>query len=174
MLFWTNILTKYWLHESVMSVTGDQMIFLQFQSLKQKHSIYKTILINSVVFYYCATWTVGVVGFALVESFSWGHRTAAIAATKTTLFCFTTGLSKMYCNVYLYVYIFWDKWKTNKSQENSNKFPVSDLPLSNAGGDSIIQTTLDFWKAGRNREEIELRDLETLLSLSVFNNNQSE
>lgn len=53
-------------------------------------------------------------------------------------------------------------------------FPVSDPPPSNAGGDMIIQTALDFWKAGRNREEIELRDLETLLSVSVFNNNQSE
>ncbi|XP_070706453.1 torsin family 1 isoform X1 [Pempheris klunzingeri] len=45
--------------------------------------------------------------------------------------------------------------------------------LSNAGGESIIQTALDFWKAGREREEIELRDLETLLSLSVFNNKKS-
>uniref|UniRef100_A0A3Q3MM34 Torsin n=1 Tax=Mastacembelus armatus TaxID=205130 RepID=A0A3Q3MM34_9TELE len=45
--------------------------------------------------------------------------------------------------------------------------------LSNAGGDSIIKTALEFWKAGRNREEIELRDLETLVSLSVFNNNES-
>ncbi|XP_061589796.1 torsin family 1 isoform X2 [Cololabis saira] len=45
--------------------------------------------------------------------------------------------------------------------------------LSNAGGDSIIQTALDFWKAGRDREEIKLRDLETSLSLSVFNNKES-
>lgn len=45
--------------------------------------------------------------------------------------------------------------------------------LSNAGGESIIQTALDFWKQGRDREEIELKDLETSLSLSVFNNNQS-
>ncbi|XP_018528796.1 torsin family 1 isoform X1 [Lates calcarifer] len=44
--------------------------------------------------------------------------------------------------------------------------------LSNTGGDSIIQTALDFWQAGRNREEIELKDLETSLSLSVFNNKQ--
>lgn len=53
-------------------------------------------------------------------------------------------------------------------------FPASDLSFSNAGGDSIIQTALDFWRAGRKREEIELRDLETQLSLSVFNNNQSK
>ncbi|XP_022599762.1 torsin-1A-like isoform X1 [Seriola dumerili] len=45
--------------------------------------------------------------------------------------------------------------------------------LSNAGGDSIAQTALDFWKEGRNREEIELKDLEMLLSLSVFNNKES-
>ncbi|KAL3042011.1 torsin family 1 isoform X1 [Trematomus bernacchii] len=45
--------------------------------------------------------------------------------------------------------------------------------LSNAGGESITQTALDFWKAGRDREEIELRDLETLLSLAVFNNKKS-
>lgn len=45
--------------------------------------------------------------------------------------------------------------------------------LSNAGGESIIQTALDVWKAGRSREEIELSDVETALSLAVFNNKQS-
>ncbi|XP_033845283.1 torsin family 1 isoform X1 [Periophthalmus magnuspinnatus] len=45
--------------------------------------------------------------------------------------------------------------------------------LSNAGGESIIQTALDFWKAGRDREDIGLSDLETALSLSVFNNKKS-
>ncbi|XP_019741680.1 torsin family 1 isoform X1 [Hippocampus comes] len=45
--------------------------------------------------------------------------------------------------------------------------------LSNAGGESIVQTTLDFWKAGRSREEIELKDVETSLALSVFNNKRS-
>ncbi|XP_047426435.1 torsin family 1 isoform X1 [Mugil cephalus] len=45
--------------------------------------------------------------------------------------------------------------------------------LSNAGGEGIIQTALDFWKGGRDREEIELKDLETALSLSVFNNDKS-
>ncbi|KAF1371451.1 hypothetical protein PFLUV_G00278110 [Perca fluviatilis] len=43
--------------------------------------------------------------------------------------------------------------------------------LSNAGGKSITQTALDFWKAGRDREEIKLNDLETGLSSSVFNSN---
>ncbi|XP_071384229.1 torsin-1A-like [Centroberyx affinis] len=45
--------------------------------------------------------------------------------------------------------------------------------LSNAGGENITQTALDFWSAGRDREEIELRDLEAALSLSVFNNKKS-
>lgn len=48
------------------------------------------------------------------------------------------------------------------------------LFYSNAGGESIIQTALDFWRAGRDREEIELNDLETALSLSVFNNKNSK
>nr|XP_020469217.1 torsin-1A-like isoform X2 [Monopterus albus] len=45
--------------------------------------------------------------------------------------------------------------------------------LSNAGGDKIVQKTLEFWKAGRSRKEIELKDLETLVTLSVFNDDQS-
>ncbi|KAM9450622.1 torsin family 1 isoform 1-T1 [Clarias gariepinus] len=45
--------------------------------------------------------------------------------------------------------------------------------LSNNGGEKIVQVALDFWKAGREREEIELKDLETALSLSVFNNKKS-
>uniref|UniRef100_A0A3B4VFM9 Torsin n=1 Tax=Seriola dumerili TaxID=41447 RepID=A0A3B4VFM9_SERDU len=45
--------------------------------------------------------------------------------------------------------------------------------LSNEGGDVIAQTALDFKKAGRRREAIKLVDLETPLSLSLFNNTQS-
>ncbi|XP_044031305.1 torsin family 1 isoform X2 [Siniperca chuatsi] len=45
--------------------------------------------------------------------------------------------------------------------------------LSNAGGEDIVRTALDFWNEGRAREEIELKDLETLISLSVFNNKNS-
>lgn len=45
--------------------------------------------------------------------------------------------------------------------------------LSNAGGENITQTALDFWKEGHDREEMELKDLEMLLSLSVFNNKRS-
>lgn len=47
------------------------------------------------------------------------------------------------------------------------------LYYSNAGAESIIQTALDFWKTGQQREEIELKDLETALSLAVFNNKKS-
>ncbi|KAG7320885.1 hypothetical protein KOW79_015300 [Hemibagrus wyckioides] len=45
--------------------------------------------------------------------------------------------------------------------------------LSNIGGKEIVQVALDFWKAGRAREEIELKDLEKAVSLSVFNNKNS-
>ncbi|KAK6305052.1 hypothetical protein J4Q44_G00238320 [Coregonus suidteri] len=45
--------------------------------------------------------------------------------------------------------------------------------LSNAGGEHITQVALDFWKAGRDREEMKLQHLEPALSLSVFNNKQS-
>jgi hypothetical protein len=46
--------------------------------------------------------------------------------------------------------------------------------LSNAGGDLITKTALDFWRAGRKREEIQLKDLEPVLSVGVFNNRHSE
>uniref|UniRef100_A0A3B5LVJ6 Torsin-1A C-terminal domain-containing protein n=1 Tax=Xiphophorus couchianus TaxID=32473 RepID=A0A3B5LVJ6_9TELE len=36
-------------------------------------------------------------------------------------------------------------------------------------GDNITKTALEFWKAGKGREEITLKDLEKTLSLSVFN-----
>ncbi|CAL8277348.1 unnamed protein product [Merluccius merluccius] len=45
--------------------------------------------------------------------------------------------------------------------------------LSNAGGEIITHTTLDFWKSGKDREELELKDVEIPLSLSVFNNKNS-
>uniref|UniRef100_A0AAY5F2S7 Torsin n=1 Tax=Electrophorus electricus TaxID=8005 RepID=A0AAY5F2S7_ELEEL len=46
--------------------------------------------------------------------------------------------------------------------------------LSNAGAEEIVHVALDFWTSGREREEIELKDLEMALSLSVFNNKNSE
>ncbi|XP_043913778.1 torsin-1A-like [Protopterus annectens] len=45
--------------------------------------------------------------------------------------------------------------------------------LSNSGGDKITEVALEFWRTGKNREEIQLRDLETRLSLAVFNNKNS-
>ncbi|KAL1253443.1 hypothetical protein QQF64_018136 [Cirrhinus molitorella] len=45
--------------------------------------------------------------------------------------------------------------------------------LSNAGGENIVQVALDFWKLGKERNEIQLKDLETALSLSVYNNKNS-
>ncbi|XP_043085831.1 torsin-1A-like [Puntigrus tetrazona] len=45
--------------------------------------------------------------------------------------------------------------------------------LSNAGGESIAQVALDFWKDGKPRPDIHLKDLEMALSLSVFNNKNS-
>ncbi|KAG7215336.1 hypothetical protein INR49_022573 [Caranx melampygus] len=45
--------------------------------------------------------------------------------------------------------------------------------LSNAGGNFVTETTLDFWKAGQKREEIEYRHLEPSLSQSLFNDKNS-
>ncbi|XP_020829240.1 torsin-1B isoform X1 [Phascolarctos cinereus] len=45
--------------------------------------------------------------------------------------------------------------------------------LSNAGGDLITRMALDFWRAGKKREDIQLKDLEPVLSLGVFNNKNS-
>lgn len=45
--------------------------------------------------------------------------------------------------------------------------------LSNAGAETIVEKALEFWKAGKNRETIQLPDLENVLSLSVFNNKNS-
>uniref|UniRef100_A0A3B3C320 Torsin n=1 Tax=Oryzias melastigma TaxID=30732 RepID=A0A3B3C320_ORYME len=45
--------------------------------------------------------------------------------------------------------------------------------LSNAGEKSIVETALDFWRTGRDREDIELSDLEESLSFSIFNNEKN-
>uniref|UniRef100_A0A8D2IZ13 Torsin n=1 Tax=Varanus komodoensis TaxID=61221 RepID=A0A8D2IZ13_VARKO len=45
--------------------------------------------------------------------------------------------------------------------------------LSNAGGDLITQVALDFWRSGRAREDIQLKDLDSALSLAVYNNKNS-
>ncbi|XP_061460101.1 torsin-1A-like isoform X2 [Rhineura floridana] len=43
--------------------------------------------------------------------------------------------------------------------------------LSNAGAEKITEVALNFWRSGKRREDLSLRDLE--LSLSVFNNKNS-
>ncbi|XP_059214630.1 torsin-1A-like [Centropristis striata] len=45
--------------------------------------------------------------------------------------------------------------------------------LSNTGADIITQKALEFVREGRDREEIELKDLQTSLSESAFNNIES-
>ncbi|XP_037348606.1 torsin-1B isoform X2 [Talpa occidentalis] len=42
--------------------------------------------------------------------------------------------------------------------------------LSNAGGDLITKAALDYWRAGKKREDLQLKDLEAMLSVGVFNN----
>uniref|UniRef100_A0A671GA03 Torsin-1A n=1 Tax=Rhinolophus ferrumequinum TaxID=59479 RepID=A0A671GA03_RHIFE len=42
--------------------------------------------------------------------------------------------------------------------------------LSNAGAERITDVALDFWRSGKQREEIKLRDMEHALSVSAFNN----
>ncbi|XP_078502368.1 torsin-1A-like [Lissotriton helveticus] len=45
--------------------------------------------------------------------------------------------------------------------------------LSNAGGDLITKVALDFWKKGKRREELQLKDVESIVSVGVFNNKNS-
>ncbi|XP_054854310.1 torsin-1A-like [Eublepharis macularius] len=45
--------------------------------------------------------------------------------------------------------------------------------LSNAGAEKITEVALDFWRSGKRREDLELQDLESSVSVSVFNNKNS-
>ncbi|XP_006794031.2 torsin-1A-like [Neolamprologus brichardi] len=45
--------------------------------------------------------------------------------------------------------------------------------LSNTGADQITKTAVDFWKNGKDREEMMLKDFESFLSPIVFNSDQS-
>ncbi|XP_075691261.1 torsin-1A-like [Rhinoderma darwinii] len=45
--------------------------------------------------------------------------------------------------------------------------------LSNAGGEKITELSLKFWRAGRDREEIKLSDVEKDVYLSAFNKKDS-
>nr|XP_060613483.1 torsin-1A-like [Anolis sagrei ordinatus] len=47
------------------------------------------------------------------------------------------------------------------------------LFLSNAGAEKITEVALDFWRKGKKRTDLELRDVETTVSVSVFNNKNS-
>lgn len=49
-----------------------------------------------------------------------------------------------------------------------------DCFCSNAGAERITDVALDFWKSGKQREEIKLRDMEHALAVSVFNNKNSK
>jgi len=40
---------------------------------------------------------------------------------------------------------------------------------SNNGGDAIVERTLDHWKSGLPREQLQLYDMEHLLTLRAFN-----
>ncbi|XP_039717673.1 torsin-1A isoform X2 [Pteropus medius] len=46
--------------------------------------------------------------------------------------------------------------------------------LSNAGAERITDVALEFWRSGKQREEIQLRDMEHALSVSAFNNKNNE
>ncbi|XP_076734660.1 torsin-1A-like isoform X1 [Maylandia zebra] len=45
--------------------------------------------------------------------------------------------------------------------------------LSNTGADQITKTAVDFWKNGKDREEMMLKDFESFISPIVFNSDQS-
>ncbi|XP_044309057.1 torsin-1A-like [Varanus komodoensis] len=45
--------------------------------------------------------------------------------------------------------------------------------LSNAGAEKITEVALDFWRRGKRREDLGLRDVEASVSVSVFNNKNS-
>lgn len=49
-----------------------------------------------------------------------------------------------------------------------------DLFCSNAGAERITDVALDFWRSGKQREDIKLRDMEHALSVSAFNNKNSK
>lgn len=51
---------------------------------------------------------------------------------------------------------------------------ISVFSFSNAGAEKITEVALDFWRNGRTREDIQLTDIQNALSVSVFNNKNSE
>jgi len=49
----------------------------------------------------------------------------------------------------------------------------AEFCCSNAGAERITDVALDFWRSGKQREEIKLKDMEPALSVSAFNNKNS-
>lgn len=50
----------------------------------------------------------------------------------------------------------------------------AEFCCSNAGAERITDVALDFWRSGKQREEIKLKDMEPALSVSAFNNKNSK
>ncbi|NWI14997.1 TOR1A protein, partial [Crypturellus soui] len=48
------------------------------------------------------------------------------------------------------------------------------LFLNNAGGDKITEVALDYWRRQKRREEIPLKELQSLMSEEIFNSKNSE
>ncbi|XP_073441205.1 torsin-1B-like isoform X2 [Dendrobates tinctorius] len=46
--------------------------------------------------------------------------------------------------------------------------------LSNGGDDLVNRLMLQFWSSGKKREDLELKDVENVLSVELFNNKNSE
>lgn len=46
--------------------------------------------------------------------------------------------------------------------------------FSNVGVERIIDVVLDFWRSGKQREDIKFKDIEYVLFVLVFNNKNSE
>lgn len=63
--------------------------------------------------------------------------------------------------------------KSPSSRRKPHPYPL-ELFCSNAGAERITDVALDFWRSGKQREDIKLKDIEHALSVSVFNNKNSE
>ncbi|XP_073439529.1 torsin-1B-like isoform X2 [Dendrobates tinctorius] len=46
--------------------------------------------------------------------------------------------------------------------------------LSNVGDDLVNRLMLQFWGSGKKREDLELKDVENVLSVELFNNKNSK
>lgn len=48
------------------------------------------------------------------------------------------------------------------------------FPNSNAGGDKVTEIALDYWRRLKRREDIPVKNLQSLLSEEIFRNRNSE